>query len=205
MIYVLSMRDEAPKGVVVVNTTSRGGEWAGLSPFLIGPCRLPDGRISLTMENAWQYSKVYPQHIREDGEPNADWWTWSYEGFSNPRAVRYPMGKGAVPVYSYFRGERLGYIEARRRLYAPLYTRAVTKTRSYDSLVTLYERETVIALRDFDGYRWDLVHKTTDMDEGWHVTVHDESRKMGHAFVLMRLLSHEGVWDNTHDGLVNYW
>jgi hypothetical protein len=35
------------------------------------------------------------------------------------------MGRGAKPEYSLWDGERLDYIEARKRIYAPLYARAV--------------------------------------------------------------------------------
>jgi hypothetical protein len=53
------------------------------------------------MENAWQYAKVYKSYINKDGEPSTAYWTWAKAGWQNPRAVRYPFGRGAVPAYSF--------------------------------------------------------------------------------------------------------
>lgn len=71
------------------------------------------------MENAWQYAKVYKQHTH-NGAPTSDYWDWARAGWSNPSAVRFPMGRGAKPEYSLWDGQRLGYIEARKKIYAPL-------------------------------------------------------------------------------------
>lgn len=127
---------EGPKGHdpkdIVVNTTSRSFDWGrSLSPFFLGPVTLPDGRQSANVENAWQYSKVYKPHVDSDGNPTPAWFTWSREGFSRFRADRYPMGKGAVPLYAYYRGLKLGYVESRKKLYAPLYAGAVEKTSAF--------------------------------------------------------------------------
>ena len=113
-IVVLGKFEAAPEGSLVVDTTSKGGVWAGLSPFTLGPCPLYGGRSSLNMENAWQFAKVYKQHATPSGEPTAAYWEWAEKGWADRWAHRYPMGKGAVPLYSLWDGERLSYVEARR-------------------------------------------------------------------------------------------
>lgn len=50
-----------------VNATSRASEvWMrGLSPFFLGPCELHDGKFTSNfMENAWQFTKVFPGSVR---------------------------------------------------------------------------------------------------------------------------------------------
>ena len=101
MIFVCGPNDKAPYGAEVVNVTSRSNDFGvGLSPFHLGPVELYDGHIAKNVENAWQYAKVYAQHVTE-GEPDESYLEWATAGWKNSRAVRYPMGKGAVPLYSY--------------------------------------------------------------------------------------------------------
>ena len=185
-VQVLSFRDLDPEGIPVVNTTSRSRNWSrGLSPFFLGPVPLyPGAPISqaLNMENAWQYSKVYAGYVDEEGKPTEGYWEWACDGWNTRRAVRYPMGKGARPLFSWWAGEPLDYIEARKRIYMPLYARAVSVVPAFLQLKALYEREGKVALRDFDGYDY---HK---LDMTLRDVVNDPTRKMGHAFVLAVLL-----------------
>jgi hypothetical protein len=75
------------------------------------------------MENAWQYAKVYSCHTNPNsGAPTQEYWKWAREGWNNPSPVRFPMGRGAKPEYSLWDSQRLGYIEARKKIYAPLCT-----------------------------------------------------------------------------------
>ena len=168
----------------VIDTTSKSEDlWTtDLSPFHLGPVPLYGGRTSRTMENAWQYAKVYDEHLDETGEPSTKYWQWAEAGWSNPRAVRYPMGKGAKPAFSLWDGERLGYIDARLKLYWRMYQNAVVSTRGFEKLVRLTETVPEIVLFDFDGYD----HEARDM------TLRDvllnPARPMGHAFVLKAML-----------------
>jgi hypothetical protein len=172
-----------------INTTSRSNCWSvGLSPFYLGPVDLYDGHIARNVENAWQYSKVYAQHADEKG-PTIDYWTWAQYGWARERADRYPMGKGVKPLYSWWDGQKFPYVEARKKIYAPLYAKAVEKSDAYKQLAEIYKDKKEIWLWDFDGYDY---HK-----EG--MTLKDvlncESKKMGHAFVLAMLLQNERVWE----------
>lgn len=172
-----------------INTTSRSGNWSvGLSPFYLGPVDLYDGYVARNVENAWQYAKVYPQHVDEKGNPSIDYWTWAQYGWGKERADRYPMGKGAKPLYSYWDGRKLSYVEARKKIYAPIYAKAVEKTEAFKKLTEIYKEKGEIWLWDFDGYD----HVKLGMT--FKDVIDCETRKMGHAFVLAMMLQNERVW-----------
>lgn len=186
VIRVVGPRDYTPLGELVVNTTSRSTEsWSkGLSPFFLGPIPLYEGAprsTALVMENAWQFSKVYPRHVGADGNPTQDYFEWARAGWADPRAVRYPMGKGAKPAFSWWGGEALPYVQARLRVYVPLYGRAVSKTPAFARLLTLCRENGGVTLWDFDGY--DHLKLGLTVKEVLH-----SERKCGHAFVLAALL-----------------
>jgi hypothetical protein len=173
------------ENATVVNTTARSGLWSDLSPFKLGPCDLYGGRVSVNVENAWQYAKLYACHADEEGNPTDAYWRWAEEGWANPRAVRYPMGRGARPLCSLWNGQRLGYIEARKQIYGPLYAAAVTRTEGWRALQRVYQEEGVLVLRDYDGYD----HAALGMSLG--EVLNNPTRKMGHAFVLAMLLAQD--------------
>jgi len=182
-VKVIGPKDAPVVGVLVINTTSRSKNWSrGLSPFFIGPCHLYQGYISINMENAWQYSKVYPEFVDENDDPNPEYFKWAQQGWSKKWADRYPMGKGAISLYSYWDGERLGYIEARKRIYVPLYSRAVRNTEAYRKLKELYQQNPIVYLWDFDGYDYEALNMSLKD------VINCPSRKMGHAFVLAKML-----------------
>lgn len=170
----------------VVNTTSRSQTWSvGLSPFFVGPIPLYPGagiEQAQNMENAWQYSKVYEHQVGLDGLPSPAYFEWARQGWASTRAERYPMGKGAVPLYSWWDGQALPYIEARKRIYFPLYAKAVAQTEAYEKLVDTYEPFRSLTLWDFDGYDHHALGMT------FKDVLNCPTRKMGHAFVLGFLL-----------------
>ena len=117
-------RDATP--IATVNCTSKSQEeWSrGLSPFNLGPVDLYKNYQALNVENAWQFSKVYTEHLNETGDPSDEWWQWAKTGWSNPKAERSPMGmnqyelpnitgRGATREYSYWDGHKYKYIDAR--------------------------------------------------------------------------------------------
>ena len=177
---------------IVVDTTSRSLEWGpGLSPFFLGPVNLYEGMTACNVENAWQYSKVYPEHVNERGLPTEEWFKWAAKGYTKKRADRYPMGRGKVPLYSYWGVFRYGYIDARKKIYAPLYSEAVAKTPQFVLLKQLKDskKDGIIWLMDFDGYD----HKFEGLT--YEQVINNPARKMGHAFVLAMMLDNERVWE----------
>lgn len=183
MIAVVGPKDRAKyKDWVGVNTTTSSTNWsAKLSPMNLGPVILPDGSVAKNVENAWQFSKVYKQHVK-DGEILPEYFEWALKGFNDSWAHRYPMGRGAAPLFSLWKGKRLGYIDARKEIYMPLYAEAVVKTDAFKQLKALYETHGKLVLFDFDGY--DYLGEGKTLED----VVNDPKKKMGHAFVLALLL-----------------
>jgi hypothetical protein len=189
-VRIIGPRDIPPREAALpradlVNTTSHSPKWKGLSPFYIGPVALYEGAVCVTatnVENGWQYSKVYEGHLGPGNLPAPLYYEWAREGWSNPRAQRYPMGKGKRPAFSWWAGEALDYIEARKRIYFPMYAKAVVKTQAFENLLNLYRSTGNVTLWDFDGYD----HRAFGMT--YKDVLNDPARKMGHAFVLGYLL-----------------
>jgi hypothetical protein len=139
----------------------------------------------LRFENLWQYSKVYAIHADAAGEPTEKFFQWRAFGFSKNRADRYPVGKGMTPLYHYWYGKHLDYIEARQQIYVPLYRDLVLRTESYRKLYNWVLQGRDIALRDFDGY--DHVSQNMTLDD----VIRNTKRSMGHAFIIYGLLTGE--------------
>lgn len=183
MIYIIGPHNKHPDGISVINTTSRSDTWSrGLSPFFCGPVELYDGYVSQNVENAWQYSKVYAYYTDDSDNPDERYFKWAQDGWNSIRAHRYPMGKGITPLYSYWAGKKLSYIEARKKIYIPLYFNAVQKTFAFQKLKCLYEECQDICLWDFDAHG--LEPGTFDY---WELA-NNEKTKFGHAYVLAMML-----------------
>lgn len=194
MIEVITFQDwrkeNFPKDQVIV-TVSKSTTWSqGLSPFILGPCKLYEDYESKNMENAWQFTKVYTEHATMDGDIHTSYWEWAKNGWASDIAFRYPMGKGRKPLFSLWKvnGEfkKLDYIEARKRIYIPLYYHAVKNTEAFEKLKQKYEQLNKdgkdLYLVDFDAYRHKIMHKS------YSDVINNPARKMGHAFVLAMML-----------------
>lgn len=181
-----------PKDAIVIDTTSGSGRYVSLSPFVLDARKYMARRF----ENLWQFSKVYPDQIDADGEPSTSWFEWRHRGFTSDHAVRYPKGKGAIPLYSFWNGSRLGYIDARKQIYAPVYAELVQSTLGFSQLkeqlewATAYNRELI--LLDYDAY------DHTKLGMSLVDVINNPDRKMGHAFVLLMILT--GVLDECLKG-----
>lgn len=171
----------------VIVTTSKSKTWSkGLSPFFLGPCKTYDGLMAKNVENAWQYAKVYSEHLDENNEILPEYYEWRNKGWNSSYASRYPMGKGKIPKFSLWDGKRLSYIEARKNIYIPLYYKAVKNTESFQKLKGIYDsyksQNKDLYLIDFDAYR----HKELQMK--YKDVINNPNKKMGHAFVLAMML-----------------
>jgi len=183
MVYVLNIIEPAPEGATTVNTTSRSPEpWSkALSPFYLGPVPLYGSYMSQTVENGYQYSKIYKEYVNFNGDPTPSYFEWAQAGWAKVRADQYPMGKGAKPEYAYWDGQKLKYIEARKKIYMPLYLMAVARTSAYKRLKELYLKGDIY-LRDFDGYN----HRKLGMT--YEEVINNPKKTMGHAFILAMML-----------------
>jgi len=181
-IITISYNDLLPQGYIEVNCTSRGDKYKELSPFTHYDVRFKD-IFANNVENAWQFSKVYPQHD-DNGTPNEKWYEWRERGFKSSFAYRYPMGKGAKPLYSYVDGVKYDYVSARKEIYFPLYIDFCLHNsvflELYKEVCDGYE---CYAIRDFDAYKM----KKLTLKE----VVNNPYKKVGHGFVLYHLLTNE--------------
>ncbi len=171
-----------PAGVKVFDTTSRSTTYTkGVSPMIVGPVMI-NGMQAWNVENAWQYSKVYPAYVDDNNEPTADYYEWRNKGYNDKWARRYPVGKGMKPLYSLLDGEKLTYVEARKKIYIPLYSAAVKEAEAFYRLRAEIESLGEAVLLDFDAYD----HRALDMT--WEQVINSPDKKMGHAFVLAMLM-----------------
>ena len=176
-VYVYGPKDDCPDEII--NTTSRSKVWFGLSPFFLSPVNVN----AYNIENVWQYSKVYKEHVDENNDPTDEYFKWRKDGFSIRSGIRYTMGKGALPLYSYWNGEKLDYVEARKKIYVPQYSQSVIRTEAYKNLYDIYINEEEVHLWDFDGYKY------TSLLE----VLNNPKKKMGHSFVLAALLKNNTI------------
>ena len=186
MLYVEAYKnkDNLPEDAIIINTTSRSNNWTkGLSPFIIPGGHLYGKYFAKNVENAWQAAKVYSQYVDEKGEPTNEYFKWAEKIWASDYAYRYPMGRNAKPLYSYWDGKKFDYIEARKKIYIPLYSRGVIKTEAFKKLLELYRTtDKDIYLIDFDGYN----HKKLGIS--LNEVANNPNKKMGHGFVIYDLL-----------------
>lgn len=185
MIRVIGPKDIKDINEYVINTTSRSNNWSReLSPFFLGPINLYDNYVSKNMENAWQFSKVYLCHVDEENNPTKDYFDWAIKGWDSKFAYRYPFGKNVKPLFSYWNGIKLTYLEARRKIYAPLYAKAVNKTTAFQKLKDI-SKTMDITLWDFDGYDYKAMGMTLKD------VINNPDKKCGHGFILAMMLENE--------------
>jgi alkylated DNA repair dioxygenase AlkB len=164
--------------------------FSALSPFNIGPVSAYPGikrREAKIMSNGYNFSKGYKKHLDSEGAPTAQLALWTRSGFEDAVAQRFPMGRGAKPEYSLWKGERLGYQQARLLIYIPMYVEAIVRTpaarTAFIKLRVLRRRAAEegkpLVLFDYDGYQRKKLS---------YADVICADRKMGHAFVLGMML-----------------
>ena len=169
------------KESIAVNTCSNTNQqYKLLSPFVVSA---PPAK---RFENLWQFSKVYKKHLCLTGLPTPEWYQWRDAGFADTKAHRYPMGKGAIPEYSFWYGQKLSYVEARKAIYIPEYIKNVGPTDSFHRLQETYQKCLIdgkgLILLDYDGYD----HRALGITLA--DVVGNPNKIMGHSFVLMMML-----------------
>lgn len=115
--------------VVNIPAWSRGSKpWNVLSPFNLGPVKFEeDGKVKecATFETWWQSFKVWKdvdgeRHVDDtkDQLPNEAWHKWHDTLLANPKPIRRPNGR-AIPLYAWWREQKLDVVQARKELYIP--------------------------------------------------------------------------------------
>jgi hypothetical protein len=176
-LHVIGPKDKAPVPGPLVNTTSRSKDFGlAFSPFLSQGILQHGNLRAENVENFWQFTKVYKQHLGKSDE----WKIWRDRGLADKFAHRYPMGKGARAEFAWFNGKKLDYIEAREAIYVPVYEQKLQRfcQRQVQSLMDMLT-VTDVWLWDFDGYK---------TDKSFKEVLDDSSKSMGHAFVIKRFV-----------------
>lgn len=210
-LLVIGPKDTAPAGFEIINTTSKDKKGLGeqLSPFYLGPVQLYEDMVATNLENAWQFSKVYPEHFNQETKSILEsYFIWAKKGWNDKFAHRYPMGKGKIPLFSYWKTfnqqtnswdeQRWKYIDARMNIYIPLYAKLVYKTNAFKKLKTMLKFQHKIALWDFDGYDFEKRNMT------FKDVIFSEKYKCGHAFVIYGLLTNQILVDQNENVTFNF-
>jgi hypothetical protein len=164
---------------------SRSKTESELSPFFLGPLKC-NGLEFHNVENAWQFSKVYPKlgHLDTRDELTQRFWDWLEEGANTKQAQRYPAGRNAKPAFSlYQRKFRLSYTAARKRMYIPMYANLAVETDLYEELYKDVKAGVRLLIRDYDAY-------TVDPRTPFQTCVDNPQLKLGHGMVLAEMLRH---------------
>ena len=181
-LITIKMGDKTPNGYFNLDVTSRNTKLRNyLSPFFLGPVNTPDGMTANLVENLWQFGKVYPQLADENGNPTEEFFQWRYMGFSDNKAHRHTLpGK---PLYHWWNGERLGYIESRKRVYIPVFTMAIMQRPDVIRQLKQYlEQGGKVAIRDFDGFNF----KANGFD--YESFVNYDKKILGHGHVIAMIM-----------------
>jgi len=132
MLYNLSFKHEIPKNSIVIDCTSNSnsdGKW--FSPFFLGPMELYDGYTATSIENGYQFAKLYVEHADEDGNPLQSYWNWAQAGWNNPKPIKHPLGAWRTPLYHLWKGRRLNRLQAQNEIFVPAYVELVAKTKDF--------------------------------------------------------------------------
>lgn len=172
-----------------------------------------------TSMSRWQPNSIIWEHTEEvhmdpaSKEPTDAYWAWRHKGEHNPYAVRYPNGyygrhKCVCSIWPRDpKGphERLGYIEARKKIYCAEYARLAPKTEAFQNLKALLTQGVNLLLVEVDGPDPTLTYPPYDeisadspglliTEKTIRLLIEDERKPFGHGFVIAALLMDGAKW-----------
>lgn len=182
-----------------------------LSPMTLGPVMSelhPEEIFAYNIEDAWQGSKVWPQHVAgfdpTDREADALWIpTW--EEYN--RRVRFSRqakrhrnpnknDRSNKPLFSIMEdGTQLGYVQARKRTYLKWYEQLVKERPAFIDLLHRHRNGQELLLLEYDGWdRHDPKWSQPITKEMLKEAVDDETQPFGHGKALAACLMNYPVW-----------
>lgn len=213
-----------------IEVMTASSPYFSLSPYAL---KTKDGVI---LENAWQFAKLYPKipqsiqkyskynnriiwshgeeiHVDQDGNPNELFYQWQKKGFECKDAIRYPVGFYArhTCLCSLYQGpngwERLGYVEARKKIYVPNYIEAVKREKQFLELLTRLKKGENLLICEVDGPKQESLsyyqthyHAPSDFieegtmlatPENLNIMLEDTKHAFGHGYCLAMALLQE--------------
>ena len=190
-----------------------------LSPYIV---KNEQGQI---LENIWQFAKVYPE-VKAQRIPVSRWkpngavmwehtagkhlvenvltpeyFEWREKGMNNQYAVRYPVGfhDRHKCVFSWWNGERLDYIQARKKIYCGEYKRLIQNDPAFLRLKERLDSGENLQIAEVDGPDHTLTFPPYDrlgptekgltMDyETTEILLNDTRKPFGHGYTIAALL-----------------
>lgn len=186
------------QGYLSVNVSKYSHNYSVLSPMILGGIEYrleEDGRGDTrvvkikNLENCWQYSKVWNGEVDSDNNPTEVFWKRRKRGWDTPEGHRRVKNTDEYnyTLYTWWKGEKLDYMQARKKVYCPLYVELVTKTKEYKELKEKADRGQNVMISGFDGYDYSK--------KGLKACFNDVSKPFGHELVLCGLLTDNRVWE----------
>lgn len=184
MIYLLGPHHKIPENEFVLDVTSWSKNWGKyLSPFNLGPVDIYDGYWAHNLENAYQFTKVYPEYANCFEEPNSAYFEWAQKGWQTKHPIKYPMGAWNQHLFHWWKGKKITNLEAQNLIFLPSYAKVVQTTDAFKRLKNIYETsENDIYLKDFEGYDYRALGMT------WDDVVNDPNKPVGQGFALAMIL-----------------
>lgn len=197
-------------GYQCYNVCKNRGPYHTLSPMILGPVHDENGDLyALNIEDGWQCSKVWPLHMAgcESDEWIKNWSEWSRRGRFSGLAKRHRTPKTTedqhighetnknVPAFTYYMGDKMDYVTARKRMYCIWYEKLAPETDAYKDLYARHLSGQNIILLDYDGLDRNNPKENIDLTkEKLLELVNDDSRPFGHGLVLASVLLGFPVW-----------
>lgn len=178
-----------------------------LSPFILGNFQVIDENKNDRLyvrcfENLWQDSKVYAEDIDIHGNIMESWFETRRNGCLDFKAKRKGHRKitktsSKLPIFSYWNGYKLNYLEARAVIYCPIYEKLVTLTSVFQEFKRAYENGAKLHIIGYDGY--DYVKNGQTLRDCFY----DTSKPFGHELVLACLLQNYRPWTE-HEAYITH-
>lgn len=224
-IYKNGVKDPIFKGFKPIVCLTKSTPYGDLGPYVL---KDKENRI---MENIWQFSKVYKKvpyskqrysrwdsriiwehpsetHVDSEGKPNDKYWFWRKKGMNAKEPIRYPVGKKYAKTCLYSLSEdlheRLDYIEARKKIYVPLYSSLVQKQPKFKKLKKKLENGENLLIIEVDGPHQesleyyqkeygvskDFIEESTMLatKENLNIMLNDPKHPFGHGYCLAAAL-----------------
>lgn len=214
--------DPSFSGFTPVVCLTKSTKYGSLSPYVI------TGENGRNMENIWQFSKVYPKvpkstqtysrydrrviwdhpaetHVNDDGTLTKEYWVWRKKGMNSKDAIRYPVGfehrhKCLYAISEDNPDEKLDYIQAREKIYVPLYIKCVQDLPQFIELKRRLQQGENLLIIEVDGpheesiayYKAnygvedDFISRNTVLvtSENMKVLLNDSKHPFGHGYCL---------------------
>jgi hypothetical protein len=194
------------EGYTTVSVCSGGGKLGkSLSPFSLGPVTaletcdidLPE---CLIFENFWQNLKVFSMELDEKNNPLPVYYSRRLKGFKDPKPHRrvYPkkiLEKAKAKCeYSFWQRQKLSWVQARIKIYCPIYSELVQKTSAFKELKERKKNGENLLLIGYDGFDFNPPEDKEELLRIARKHLVDETKTVGHEFVLICLLLDIQPW-----------